>query len=188
MTAYWEGKLVRLRGIEPEDAAGHIAWNREVENERNLDQVYPPQADARVRKWSEEGGLRGFEDDNFHFQIEALESGELVGHIATHHCDRRVGVLSYGLSVHTPYRRKGYAAEAVCLVLRYYFQERRYQKANVGVFSFNDGSQRLHERLGFTLEGRQRRTTFTQGQFHDLLWYGITVEEFAELHPEYLEG
>jgi len=188
MTAYWEGRLVRLRGIEPEDAAGHIAWNREVENERNLDQVWPPQAEARVRKWSAEGGLRGFEGDNYHFQIEALESGELVGHIATHHCDPRVGVLSYGLSIHTPYRRRGYAAEAVCLVLRYYFQERRYQKANVGVFSFNEGSQRLHERLGFTVEGRQRRTTFTRGQFHDLLWYGITAEEFAELHPEYLKG
>jgi RimJ/RimL family protein N-acetyltransferase len=189
MPSFWEGKVVRLRGVEPEDAEAHIGMNREVENERNLDQVYPPQSAARVRKWSGELALEGFRDgDNYAFQIESLETGELVGHIATHHCDPRVGVLSYGLSVNNPYRRKGYAADAICLVLRYYFQERRYQKANIGVFSFNDASQRLHERLGFTLEGRQRRTTFTRGEFADFLWYGITVEEFREKFPEYLEA
>ena len=186
MPSYWEGRRVRLRGIEPDDADAHIAWSRDVENERNLDQIYPPQSRARVHAWTEEGSRRGIEGDNYHFQIESLETGALVGHIATHHCDARVGVLSYGLSIHAPFRRKGYAADAVCLVLRYYFEERRYQKANVAVFSFNEASRRLHERLGFTLEGRQRRSTFTRGQFHDVLWYGITAEEFRELHPEYL--
>jgi RimJ/RimL family protein N-acetyltransferase len=188
MPSFWEGKVVRLRGVEPEDAEQQNAMNTEADVDRNLDQVYPPQSLARVRKWSGELALRGFEGDNYSFQIQSLETGELVGHIATHHCDPRVGVLSYGLSVNTPYRRKGYAADAICLVLRYYFQERRYQKANIGVFSFNDASQRLHERLGFTLEGRQRRTTFTKGEYADMLWYGMTVEEFRDKHPEYLEG
>jgi len=37
----------------------------------------------------------------------------------------------------------------------------------------------LHERLGFTLEGRLRRMIYTEGTFHDKLIYGLTQEEFA---------
>ena len=42
---------------------------------------------------------------------------------------------------------------------------------------------RLHERLGFTLEGRLRRMIYSNGQHHDLLYYGITAEEFAQAYP-----
>lgn len=185
---YWDGKRVRLRAIEPKDAQFHFDINCQNETGRNLEQVYPPSSLASVEKWTSEAALTGFKDgDNFHFEMESLDAGETVGTIDTHHCDPRVGVVSYGLAVHENHRRKGYASDAICLVLRYYFLERRYQKANVGVFSFNEDSQRLHERLGFVLEGRQRRTTYSGGEYHDLVWYGITAEEFRERHSDYLE-
>lgn len=186
--SYWSGSRVRLRAIEPEDAHYHYQLNKQRWVDRNQDQVFPPSSMARTVKWAAGKSELVFADDIFFFEIESLESGELAGSIAMHHMDPRVGVLSYGIAVHEDHRRRGYASEAICLVLRYYFLERRYQKANVGVFSFNDDSIRLHERLGFTLEGRQRRTTFTAGQFYDMLWFGMTVEEFRQLHPDYLYG
>jgi RimJ/RimL family protein N-acetyltransferase len=188
MKPYWEGKRVRLRAVEPDDAQYHFELNRQRGIDRNQDQVYPPSSLARSRKWASSKAEADFENDEFLYEIEALESGHIIGSIATHHMDRRVGVLSYGIAIHEDHRRMGYASDAICLVLRYYFLERRYQKANVGVFSFNEESQQLHERLGFQLEGRQRRTTFTAGEFHDLLWYGMTVEEFRDHHPQYLYG
>lgn len=189
MKPYWEGRRVRLRAMEPDDAQYHYELNRQRGVDRNQEMVHVPSSMARVRKWVNEAAETGYRDgDAFTFQIESLETGELVGTIDTHHMDPRVGVLSYGIAVHERHRRKGYASDAICLLLRYYFLERRYQKANVGVFSFNDDSIRLHERLGFQLEGRQRRTTYTAGEFHDMLWYGMTVEEFRDLHPEYLYG
>lgn len=186
MANYWDGNLIRLRGVEPDDAEIHYLLNRDEEVARNIDQLWPPASRAFVRQWAERTASRGFENDEFSFQMERLEDDVLVGGISTNHCDLRQGVFSYGLHVLPEYRRKGYAAEAVCLVLRYYFQERRYQKANIAVYSFNDASIALHERLGFSLEGRLRRTVFTRGQYFDLLWYGITAEEFAEQHPEYM--
>jgi len=184
---YWVGKVVRLRGIEPHDAEYHFALNQQRGVDRNQDQVFPPGSLARTRKWAEAASEVGFKDgDAFLFEIESLATGEVVGSIDMHDMNARVGVLSYGIAIHEDHRRKGYASDAVCLVLRYYFLERRYQKANVGVFSFNQGSMTLHERLGFKLEGRQRRTTYTAGEFHDMLWYGMTVEEFCDLHPDYL--
>lgn len=185
---YWEGKRVRLRGIEPSDAMHHFLHDRERNIDRNLDAVMPPNSLARVEKWVREASEKGFRDvDQFLFEIEALDSGETVGSIDTHHCDPRTGTFSYGVSVREQYRGRGYASDAISLVLRYYFLERRYQKCSVGVFSFNEDSQRLHERLGFQLEGRQRRMTYSGGAYHDLLLYGLTIEEFRTLHPDYLE-
>ena len=77
------------------------------------------------------------------------------------------------------HQRRGYASEAIALVLRYYFQELRYQKASVRAYSFNEPSIRLHERLGFQLEGRLRREVYTEGRYFDVLVFGMTAEEFA---------
>ncbi|HET7095418.1 MAG TPA: GNAT family N-acetyltransferase, partial [Thermomicrobiales bacterium] len=67
--------------------------------------------------------------------------------------------------------------------LRYFFDELGYQKAHVHVYAFNAASIRLHERLGFQREGRLRRMLFTGGQFHDVLVYGLTLEEFRRAAP-----
>lgn len=51
-----------------------------------------------------------------------------------------------------PHWRRGYASDAICIVLRYYFEELRYQKCTVSVYDFNESSLRLHEWLGFQVE------------------------------------
>lgn len=181
---YWEGTKIRLRAVEAGDAAAHYRFNLS-DDYGMLDQIYPPGSHARVDQWAAQKALEGFENDAYSFQMEAIGSGDLVGGIATHHCDPRAGVLSYGLHVFEEHRGRGYASEAICLVLRYYFQERRYQKANLGVFAINEPSRRLHESLGFTLEGTIRRSVFTRGEFSDMLEFGMTVEEFRERHAEY---
>ena len=66
------------------------------------------------------------------------------------------------------------------LVLRYYFRELRYQKATVRVYSFNEASIRLHEKLGFQHEGRIRRTVYTNGALCDEIVLGLTVEELGD--------
>lgn len=184
MANYWEGSLIRLRAVEPGDAEAHVRFNQS-DDYGMLDQLYPPASTARVESWAEAKAQEGFRDDAYSFQMEALDSGELVGGIATHNAIPRIGIVSYGLHVFAEHRGKGYASEAICLVLRYYFQERRYQKANVGVYAINEPSRRLHERLGFTLEGTIRRSVYTGGEYSDELRFGMTVEEFRERHPAY---
>ena len=102
--------------------------------------------------------------------------------IGTHDCDPRNGTFSYGLYVAPEYRRRGCASEAVLILLRFFFDERRYQKVDAGVYEYNEASIALHETLGFKLEGRSRRLHFSAGKYHDLLRYGMTVEEFHEHH------
>jgi RimJ/RimL family protein N-acetyltransferase len=178
MTNIFEGKLVRLRAVEATDWENHAQWDRDTETARRSYEIPFPQSTLSTRQWAErEAARRENGEEGHRLQIETLDSVQ-VGTINTNACDLRCGTFRYGLAVMGEHRRKGYASEAIRLLLRYYFQERRYQKCNASVYSFNLPSQKLHESLGFTLEGRIRRMIYTGGEFHDELIYGITREEF----------
>jgi RimJ/RimL family protein N-acetyltransferase len=174
---FWQGEKISLRAVEPEDWEVYHAWNDDTEAARAAYFIPFPQSKAAERKHVEEEALRRGEDDVYRWQIVDRE-GKIVGTINTHSIDRRNGTFSYGLAVKREEQRKGYAAEAIRIVLRYYFLELRYQKCTVGVYSFNEPSIRLHERLGFTLEGRLRRMIYTNGQYYDDMNFGITLQEF----------
>ena len=60
----------------------------------------------------------------------------------------------------------------------YYFDELRYQKVTVNVHSHNEASILLHQKLGFIKEGTHRRMGYTKGGYFDVIWFGMTVEEF----------
>jgi RimJ/RimL family protein N-acetyltransferase len=80
------------------------------------------------------------------------------------------------------HRRKGYAAEAVVMLLRFMFAERRYHKCEARIFAHNEASLALHRRLGFAEEGRLRDHVFFANRHRDLVVMGILADEFAELH------
>lgn len=178
---FWQGKNIRLRGIEPEDAALFFNWNRDSNRNRNLDFLWPPQSFAAVKDWTEKQSLKKLDHDGYVWVIETIDSTP-VGVISSHNCNPRDGTFSYGLDIVQDQRRKGYASEAIRIVLRYYFTELRYQKANICVHADNPASIKLHGHLGFTQEGRQRRMVFTKGEYVDLIWFGITDEEYFILN------
>jgi RimJ/RimL family protein N-acetyltransferase len=177
----WQGYRVRLRAVEPEDGDTHFDWNQDSETFRRLDRIYVPQSRAAARQWAERQSLERPGNDVFHFEVESLE-GELVGSVAAHHCNLRNGTFQMGVAIRTEHQRRGYASEAVLLVLRYYFQELRYQKATVYVVDFNEPSMHMFGSLGFQQEGRLRREEYTAGGFHDVVVYGIIDDEFAAMH------
>jgi len=179
----WRGVDIRLRGIEPEDAETFYTWDStETETARMVEWVWPAGSLALAKQWAQNRAIETAKNDEFFFAAEDVD-GILVGIINTHSCDRRVGCFKYGVSIAPAFRGRGYAAEAVLLVLRYFFDELRYQKVTADVYAYNASSVRFHERLGFVQEGRIRRVVFSQGQHFDMLVYGMTVEEFRTRYP-----
>ncbi len=176
---YWKTHLIRLRAIEPEDARIFYEWNQDSEMARNLDFVWPPGSFEAQKQWAEKESTTRREDDSLFLVIENM-AGQVVGMISTHHCDRRSGTFSYGVGILSEHKRKGYAREAILLVLRYYFGELRYQKVTVDIHANNPDSVILHEKLGFQPEGRLRRMFFSQGEYHDSFYFGLTAEEFTQ--------
>lgn len=177
MRNYWEGSVVRLRAVEPGDWEIHHEWDQDSAAQRLSDRVHIPRSREGTRRWAEQQALREPENDSYHFEVVTLE-GVLVGSVGAHDCDRRNGTFQIGVATAKEHQRRGYATEAIALLMRYYFHELRYQKATVFVLDINESSQRLCHRLGFEPEGRLRRVVYTGGRYHDYLIYGMTLEEF----------
>jgi RimJ/RimL family protein N-acetyltransferase len=176
------GGLVRLRAVEAEDLEVFSTFDRDSQGARQWGQTELPVSPESRRRWHEEDAAKRPDGDTRQLAIETL-GGQLVGSVSVDHADRRNKVFSYGIGLGSEHRGKGYGTEALVLLLRFYFGELGYQKCDTGVYAFNEGSLRFHERLGFVVEGRRRRSIFTQGEYHDVVLIGITREEFEARHP-----
>ncbi len=175
----WQGEHVRLRAVEPEDWKIFTQWDLDSDMARECYWIPFPKSQEAARKDTLDASQQKAKGDAIDLVIENRE-GEFVGVINPHDCDARNGTFKYGLAVRREHQRQGYASEAIQLVLRYFFEELRYQKVTVEIYDFNEASIKLHEKLGYQHEGRERRVYFTRGKFHDSIIMGMTVEEWGE--------
>jgi RimJ/RimL family protein N-acetyltransferase len=180
MTSAWEGERVRLRAVEPSDLEAFVANDAETDEARAGWRVFPPRSAWAANEWIQQVTQAANDGDEFRLAIESRGSGEVVGMINTTLCDPHHGTCSYGIAIFPWAQRQGFGREAVTLVLRYLFGERRYQKCTVTVYGFNDVSLAFHRALGFQVEGRIRRARFAAGEYHDDTVLGITSEEFFQ--------
>ncbi len=141
-----------------------------------------PRSAESYRAWAKEQAVAECDDDRFRLAVEATVSGELVGTVGSHRTGRRSGWFEFDVTIGADHRRKGYAAEAVMLLMRFMFAERRYHKCLAAVFAHNEASLALMRRLGFTEEGRLREHVFFAGRHHDLVMMGMLAGEFDQRH------
>ncbi|MGG0078312.1 GNAT family protein [Bacillus wiedmannii] len=178
VVTYWTGQDLILRAIQPNDI--NIFESLDDEILRNMDSLHFPRSADKMKEWVEEQ----LEEDEFRF-IAVDRDNNIVGIIETFDCDRKNGTFDYYLAVFEPYRGKGYAKKMILMVLRFFFLELAYQKVNTTVYSFNNPSICLHEKLGFMKEGQLRNIIFTKGAYYDGICYGMTRQEFELNHAEY---
>ncbi len=175
---FWQGKLVRLSGLSEDDA--EISFNDRFDSPaRQLLQggIELPTSVEHMRETIKKYSDCRDVDGLILFSI-IDSSGQRVGVLSLYGRDPKNGTFSFGVSVSRPYRGKGYAEDAVRLLLKYCFLEQRYQKCNSACLDNNPASIRLHEKLGFLREGCRRRACFMNGQYYNELLFGLTREEF----------
>ena len=176
----WEGKIIRLRGIEPDDIDFFFDWNLETETQRNLDRIWFPTTRTGQIDWIRKESLHKGENDEYFFVIED-KAGKPVGSISSNSVNKTDGTFRYGIAIMESERNKGYAKEALRIFLNYYFNELRYNKVNASVYEFNESSKVLHEMMEFKKEGQLREVKFTNGKYWDIIIYGMTRTEFNKL-------
>jgi RimJ/RimL family protein N-acetyltransferase len=175
---FWQGERVRLRPFRKEDSLKAFEDSLDSPSRRLLQLGIELPTSTELLEESMEKWLGCRDADGvIIFAIESLD-GEDVGDISYHSRSRKNGTFSFGVVVSAAYRGRGYAADAVRVLLRYAFRERRYQKCNSACVDSNAESIRLHEKLGFVEEGRRRRQWYLDGGYHDDVLFGLTREEF----------
>ncbi|MFI7116280.1 GNAT family N-acetyltransferase [Amycolatopsis sp. NPDC049868] len=183
MTSIWTGREVRLRGIEPEDWQAFQHFDEHSADMRSADMVHPPRSAAGYREWAAAQATKTAAGDEFLLAIEAHADQALVGTLSTSGIDQRAGRFSYGISIGHGHQRRGYATDAILLLLNYMFGERRFHKCEISIYAFNEASIALNRKIGFRTEGRLRDHEYFAGRYHDLVVMGLTIDEFAARHP-----
>lgn len=169
------GKKIKLCAISEKHTDYFYKMFNDMEIQRNADVVKNPTSREQVRSFIEKS--QETSEYSYWFVIEDYE-GHSVGDVDINDPDIRNGKFRYGISILQEYRGKGYAKEAILLVLNYYFNELRFNKANAEVHEFNSKSIKLHESLGFSWEGKIRESLYVNGKYCDEYLFGITKKEF----------
>ena len=87
-------------------------------------------------------------------------------------------VLEIGYILHPDYWGRGYVPEAARALIDLSFKELKLHKIELTCFGYNVQSQRVAEKLGFTLEARIRDRKDAQGNRCDDLRYGLLKSEW----------
>jgi len=175
---FWQGEKVRLRPLRIEDAEQNFASSLDSPSRQLLQLGVELPTSVELQRTTLERYVGCKDADGvIVFAIENL-AGDHVGGVSLHSRDEKNGLFSFGIVIDRPHRRQGYAEDAVRIVLRYGFWERRYQKCNSACSHVNKASIRLHKKLGFLEEGRRRRQVFFNGEYQDDVLFGMTREEF----------
>ncbi len=95
--------------------------------------------------------------------------------IEAHH---RLAEIGYVIG-EPAYWSRGYGTDAVLLLIEYLFDWLDLHKICLDTMGINARMVRQMEKIGFTLEARQRAAVYAESAFSDLLWYGMLRDEWA---------
>ena len=91
-------------------------------------------------------------------------------------------VLEIGYTLHPDYWGRGYVPEAARALIDLGFKDLGLHKVELSCFGYNAQSQRVAEKLCFTLEARIRDRKDVQGNRCDDLRYGLLRSEWESLN------
>jgi RimJ/RimL family protein N-acetyltransferase len=171
----FEGRLVRLRAPEPEDAPRLNPMFGDPDVLAGLTMPFP-QSVAGFLEWIEAARRS---EDSATFVVETRE-GEAIGACDLRHLNLRNRVANLGIWIGKPYWDRGYGTDAVRTLCRFGFRHMNLQRVELQVYADNLRGRRAYEKVGFKLEGTLRRAQFVVGRYVDTHVMGLLAEELVE--------
>jgi RimJ/RimL family protein N-acetyltransferase len=180
------GQLVRLVAANSEtDAELFVRWASDSEYMR-LQSSWP------TRLWSQKQAKEALRDwmehekpDTLEFMIRTLAEGRLIGSIGLDGIRWQHGDTFVGIGIgERDYWGKGYGTDAMRIILRYAFVELNLHRVSLDVFEYNPRAIRSYEKVGFTIEGRQRQVLNRDGRRWDMIYMGILRQEWEKLNEQ----
>lgn len=158
---------IRLRAIEPEDL--DILY--EIENDRRLWDVGAtnvPYSRYSLHNYIASQTNDIFADRQLRLMIEN-EDGQTIGIVDLMNFDPQHQRAEIGIVVMTPWRRKGYAKEAIAQIVKYSTERLHLHQLYAFVATDNEASLRLFSKSGFVSGSVLTDWLFDGCDYHDAL-------------------
>lgn len=173
-----KGNTITLRPVLDTDLDQLYAYHLDIDNRGDF---FPRGilSQPLFRKRFQESGFWNKEDGML---VIVSAKGEIVGHIEFFNTVNYLDEYELSYQVYSAaHRGKGAATEAVNLLVRYLFDNKRVNRIRLVIHPDNLASRRLAEKCGFRHEGTAHGAWYHQGVHHD-------VEIYAVLHADVIEG
>jgi len=117
----------------------------------------------------------------FYFTIRTREDDRFIGKALIEMVDwsNGNGYLQIGIG-EAEFRRMGYGSQALNMLLRYAFGELNLYRVTAVVPAYNQGAIRLFQKFGFVEEVRRRKALHRDGEFWDIIGFGLLNAEWRE--------
>lgn len=124
----------------------------------------------------------GFPGDWLQIAIEHKQDEKLIGDCAILFREDEPRIVELGYTVNPNYQRKGYATEAVRLLMKTIFKDKDVHKVIANVDVRNPSSARVLEKIGFKQEGRFRQHFYDDeaDAWFDEIQYAYLKDDFME--------
>ena len=177
-----QGERIVLRPVRRSDITPALNWLNDPEVTQYLN-MWLPLTEMREEKVIEDLGTTRAQN-NVVLIIEVNDDGEPkpIGSVELEDINYGDRVAMFGITVgEKDYWNQGYGTEAARLIIRYGFEQLNLHRINSYAYSFNERSLRLHRKVGFVEEGRQREAVFKNGVYYDHVLFGILKNEWLAL-------
>jgi len=164
-----EGRNVNLRIVEKEDLPLLLEWDSNPDFRGEFDQL---REETRTDLEKLYDNLK----DSQWFIIEKKDGTKIgnIGHLLS------AGEVEIGYFVVPKERRKGYASEAILIMVDYLFLSKDLERIQAKADPENIASCKALEKAGFKREGILRKTFFCRGKWKDDCMFSILREEWKE--------
>ncbi|MCL2548825.1 MAG: GNAT family N-acetyltransferase [Symbiobacteriaceae bacterium] len=121
----------------------------------------------------------------YRFDIVLQDGDNLIGHISLHDLDHIHRHAFLGVLIgETEHRNKGYAAEAIRLLLEYGFCFLNLHNIMLSVHADNKPGLACFRKVGFREAGRRREWVFKNGEYVDVIYMDMLAREFIKNNNE----
>ncbi|NLO11369.1 MAG: GNAT family N-acetyltransferase [Candidatus Cloacimonetes bacterium] len=174
---------VFLRALEPEDYEIIHKWRNDDEVALFFSGTRRFTSTLNEKKWLED---RIFDRNSVSCVTCLKETGEAIGCVFINSIDllNKNGVSGCFIG-EKQHWSKGYATDALILMLKHVFYDKGLERVWAGVFEENTASLRMAEKCGYKVEGLMRKGAFVDGEFKNIVIVGVLREDFEKVLEQY---
>ncbi len=173
-----EGKKVILRPWRESDATqlAELVQDRQIPR---FTRVPSPYKLKDAKQFIRERKEKWKKKSDFGFAIISKKEKQLLGSIGICRVDMRDKKTEMGYWIGNPFRRKGYASEAIALMFDFAFKKLGLNRIVIKCDTKNKASRKVIEKAGAKFEGIEREGGVSGiGKKMDLCVYSILMREF----------
>jgi len=165
---------VQLRAVTEADLDAIEGWRHDADHQSEFGNFMSMQRrNGKLRQDWLDGGLLSKDGG----MLVVVAAGDPVGDVQWHpvHYGPNAGsqALNIGIALAPQARGRGFGSAAQALLAEYLFAHTTVNRVEASTDVENLAEQRALEKAGFTREGVLRGAQYRQGEWHDMVSYGM---------------